>query len=67
MCRNLWPYVLNDKRLKKRMILYAENLTIHTTITNFSTHYLEMCKVYTDADGITLLCHGCPLVREITH
>ena len=28
------------------------NETIYTTLTNFSTKYLVMCKVYTDVGGI---------------
>ena len=27
-------------------------LTIYTTLTNFSTKYIVMCKVYTDVGGI---------------
>ena len=39
------------------------NIGVYTTLTNFSTKYLVMCKVYTDVSGIKLLYHVCPHVR----
>ena len=38
----------------------------YTTLTNFSTKYLVMCKVYSDVGGIKLY-HVCPPVRKIIH
>ena len=38
----------NINRFAKRTV----SITIYTTITNFSTKYLLMCKVYTDVGGI---------------
>ena len=37
----------------------------YTTLTNFSTNYPLMCKVFTDAGGLIELYHGCPPVWEI--
>ena len=42
-------------------------IVAYTTLTNFSTKYLMMCKVYTDVGGIKLLNHVCPPVRKIIH
>ena len=39
----------------------------YTTLTNLSTKYLVMCKVYTDVGGIKKLYHVCPPVRKIIH
>ena len=36
---------------------------IFTTLTNFSTKYRVMCKVYTDFGGIKQLYHGLPACR----
>ena len=41
--------------------------SFYTTLTNFSTKYLTMCKVYTDVGGIKQLYHVCPPVRKIIH
>ena len=41
--------------------------TIYTTLTNFSTKYLVMYKVYTHVGGLKLLYHVCPPVRKIIH
>ena len=38
-----------------------------TTLTNFSTKYLVMCKVFTDVGGIKYIYHVCPPVRKIIH
>ena len=36
-----------------QIVSYAiSNLTLYTTLTNFSAKYLVMCNVYTDVDGI---------------
>ena len=44
------------------------SLTIfYTTLTNFSTKYLVICKVYTDAGGIKQLNHVCSPVHKIIH
>ena len=40
-------------------------ILFYTTLTNFSTKYLTMCKVYTDVGGIKWLYHVCPPVRKI--
>ena len=40
---------------------------IYTTLANFRTIYLVMCKVYTDVGGIKQLYHVCPSVRKIIH
>ena len=40
---------------------------IYTSLTNFSTKYLVMCKVYTDVGGIKYLYHVCVPVRKIIH
>ena len=42
-------------------------ILVYTTLTNFSTKYLTMCKVYTDVGGIKQLYHVCPHVRKIIH
>ena len=42
------------------------NVVFYTTLTNFSTIYLVMCKVYTDVGGI-ILYHVCPPERKIIH
>ena len=34
------------------MHFMKSNLEIYTTLTNFSTKYRVMCKVYTDVGGI---------------
>ena len=39
----------------------------YTTLTNFCTKYLMMCKVYTDVGGIKKLYPVCPHVRKIIH
>ena len=39
----------------------------YTTLTNFSTIYLVMCKVYTYVGGIKKFYHVCPHVRKIIH
>ena len=39
----------------------------YTTLSNFSTKYSVMCKVYTDVGGIKQLYHACPPVRKIIH
>ena len=39
----------------------------YTTLTNFSTTNLVLCKVYTDVGGINQLYHVCPPVRKIIH
>ena len=33
--------------------------TFYTTLTNFSTNYLVICKVYTDVGGMKKLYHVC--------
>ena len=38
-----------------------------TTLTNFSTKYLVMCKVYTYIGGIKYLYNVCPPVRKTIH
>ena len=43
------------------------NKYIYTTLTNFSTKYHLMCKVYTDVGGIKWLYYVCPPVRKIIH
>ena len=40
---------------------------LYTTLTNFSTKYLVMCKVYTGVGGIKYLYHVCPPVRKEVH
>ena len=40
---------------------------IYTTLTDFSTKYLTMCKVCTDVGGIKWLYYVCPPVRKIIH
>ena len=40
---------------------------VYTTLTNVSTKYLVICKVYTDVDGIKELYHDCQSVRNIIH
>ena len=44
-----------------------ENIHNYTTLTNFSTTYLVMCKVYTDVGGIKQLYHVYPPVHKIIH
>ena len=39
----------------------------YTTLTNFTTNYLMMCKVYTDVCVIKKLYHVCPPVRKVIH
>ena len=39
----------------------------YTTLANFSTKYLVMCKVHTNVGGIKYLYHVCPPVRKIIH
>ena len=39
----------------------------YTTLTDFNTNYLVMCKIYTDVGGISYLNHVCQPVREIIH
>ena len=36
---------------------------LYTTLTNFSTKYLVICKVYTDVGGINTILH---VLRENT-
>ena len=43
------------------------DIYIYTTLTNFSTKYLMMCKVYTDEGGIKQFYHVCPPERKIIH
>ena len=38
---------------------------VYTTLTDFSTKYLMMCKVYTDVGGIKWLYYVCPHVGKI--
>ena len=39
--------------IKERPIMLTkDNMENYTTLTNFSTKYLVMCKVYTDVGGI---------------
>ena len=40
---------------------------VYTTLTDLSTKYLVMCKVYTDVGGLKWLYHVCPPVRKIIH
>ena len=42
-------------------------ILVYTTLTNFSTKYLVMCKVYTDVGGIKYVYHVGPPVRKIIH
>ena len=49
------------------MAMQAAVLSIYTTLTNLSTKYLVMYKVYTDVGGIKYLYHVCPPVRKIIH
>ena len=41
--------------------------SFYTRLTNFSTKYLVMCKVYTDVGGINYLYYVCPPLRQIVH
>ena len=45
----------------------AFGLAYYSSLTNFSTNYLMMCKVYTNVGGIKYLYHVCPPVRKIIH
>ena len=42
-------------------------MSLYTTLTNFSTEYLMMCKVYADVGGTKYLNHVCPSVCKIIH
>ena len=41
--------------------------SLYTTLTDFSTKYLVMCKVYTDVGGIKYLYHVCQPVCKIIY
>ena len=66
--------VMEDKSLNNgqlwynvEMLLCNKNNNFYTTLTNFSTKYLVMCKVYTDVGGIKQLYHVCPPVCKIIY
>ena len=67
------PYVVNLIPKDTHLVIYmygqtTRGITItYTTLTNFNTKYLVMCKVYTDVGGIEQLYHDCPHVRNIIH
>ena len=42
-----------------KYILNFRAICYYTTLTNFSTNYLVMCKVYTDVGGINTLYYVC--------
>ena len=43
----------------KKDILNFRAICYYTTLTNISTNYLVMCKVYTDVGGIKTLYYVC--------
>ena len=59
--------ISNIRHWPKIPHLNGDALHFYTTLTNFSTKYFVMCKVYTDVGGIKLLYHVCPPVRKIIH
>ena len=50
-----------------RIAFRYAHISFYTTLTNFSTIKLVLCKVYTDVGGIKKLYHVCPPVRKIIH
>ena len=62
--RRFWHTQSRDVGFKTKLLASKPN---YTTLTNFSTSYLVMCKVYTGVDGIKQLYHVCPPVRKIIH
>ena len=65
---NTWFIQFNEYHVYFRISqVSARQLLVYTTLTNLSTKYLMMCKVYTDAGGIKQLYHVCPPERKIIH
>ena len=48
--------IRNDEIILSLLMLvnhaFVANILVYTTLTNFSTKHLVMCKVYTDVGGI---------------
>ena len=60
-------YVISTKiRSVNATVCKSKVKHAYTTLTNFSTKYLVMCKVYTCVGGIKSY-HVCPHVRKIIH
>ena len=46
------PYAKFHIKYPLTFTIILNYITVYTTLTNFSTKYLMMCKVYTDVGGI---------------